>query len=119
MARVELSPLIKSMSGIISRRKLSDGTTVSYVVTKKNRLYVHTTRPRTTALTPIEITKRNRFTIVSKAVTIVRKEMAMDASPGTIKHLWASIGALYDRIQNNGKTITPERLAEIYAYIMW
>ena len=43
MARVELFPLIKSMSGTISKKKLADGTTVSYVVTKKGRLYIHTT----------------------------------------------------------------------------
>ena len=40
MAKIELSPLIKSMSGTIARRKLSDGTSVTYVVTKNNRLYI-------------------------------------------------------------------------------
>lgn len=119
MARVELSPLIKTMSGTIARRKLSDGTLVTYVVTKKNRLYVHTTRPRTKALMPEEIAKRERFGTVSKAVTLVRKELALDADPATIKRLWASVGALYDRIRINSKTITSERLAEMYVYIMW
>ena len=117
MAKIELSPLIKSMSGTIARKKLSDGTTVNYVVTKKNRFYVHATRPRTTALTSEEISKRTRFGMVAKAVSIVRKEMALDAEPITTKRLWTAIGALYDRICNNGKTITPEHLAEMYAYL--
>ena len=117
MAKIELSPLFKSMCGTIARKKLSDGTKVTYVVTKKNRLYVQTTRPRTTPLKPEEISKRARFGTVSKAINIVRKELALDAAPETTKRLWASVGALYDRIQNNGKTITPERLAEMYAYI--
>lgn len=117
MAKIELSPLIKSMSGTIARKQLSDGTRVTYVVTKKNRLYVHTTRPRSKALTPEEISKRARFGTVAKAVNIVRKELALDSAPETIKHLWTSVGALYDRIHNNGKTVTPERLAEMYAYL--
>lgn len=117
MAKIELSPLIKSMSGTIARRKLSDGTSVTYVVTKNNRLYIHATRPRTSPLTVSEISKRARFGTVAKAVNIVRKELALDSTPETIKHLWASVGALYDRIHNNGKTVTPERLAEMYAYL--
>lgn len=119
MAKIELSPFIKSMSGTIARRKLSDGTTVAYVVTRKNRLYMHATRPRTTALTQDELEKRTRFGIVSKAVTLVRKELTLDASPSTIKHLWTAIGTLYDFICHNGKTITAERLAEMYAYMLW
>ena len=35
MAKVELSPLIQSMSGSIAKRRRPDGTVVNYVVTKK------------------------------------------------------------------------------------
>ena len=107
------------MSGTIARRKLSDGTTVAYVVTRKNRLYMHAARPRTTALTQNELKKRTRFGIVSKAVTLVRKELTLDASPATVKHLWTTVGTLYDFLSRNGKTVTAERLAEMYAYMLW
>ena len=46
MAKVELSPLIQSMSGSIAKRRRPDGTVVNYVVTKKGTMYVQSTRPR-------------------------------------------------------------------------
>ena len=107
MAKVELSPLIKSMSGTIAKRKLSDGTTVTYVVTKKNRLYVHTSRPRATPLSDGEILRRQRFGVIASAVPLVTRRLNLSSDPATQKRLWSNLVMHYDAMLQSGKTISP------------
>ncbi|MBQ7530814.1 MAG: hypothetical protein IJT12_03840 [Paludibacteraceae bacterium] len=118
MAKVELSPLIKSMSGTIARRKLSDGTTVTYVVTKKNRLYIHSSRPRVTPLSEREIRQRQRFGIIASAVQLVRSRLNLPSDPKTQKQLWSGLGVHYDAMRQNGKTLTAEKLADSYCMLV-
>ena len=119
MARIELPAFIKSMSGTISKKKLSDGTIIRCVVTKNNRMRIQTQSPRTTAPTAKEIAKRTRFGTISKAVTIVRKELELESDPETQRRVWEAMGTIYDRLLERGKPITPEILAELYAYLEW
>ena len=112
MAKVELSPLIKSMSGTISRKKLADGTTISYVVTKKGRLYVQTTRPRATPLQPVEIAHRTKFGMVCKAYALLRRTKLMPADPDCRKRVYAVLGDIYEQMARSRKAITPEELAK-------
>ena len=42
----ELNPLFKSISGTISKRRLSDGRIETIVATKKGTIYKRTTCPR-------------------------------------------------------------------------
>ena len=114
MARVELSPLIKSMSGTISKKKLADGTTVSYVVTKKGRLYVHTTHPRTTPLLPTEVEHRAKFGKVCSAYALLQRTKSVSADSSVRKQAYAILGDIYDLMAKNRKTITPEALAKRY-----
>ena len=119
MARIELPAFIKSMSGTISKKKLSDGTIIRCVVTKNNRMRIQTQSPRTTAPTAKEVAKRIRFGTISKAVTIVRKELELESDPKTQRRVWEAMGTIYDNSKERGKTITPEILAELYAYLEW
>ena len=114
MARVELSPLIKSMSGTISKKKLADGTTVSYVVTKKGRLYIHTTRPRTTPLQPRELAHRSKFGMVCSAFALLQRTKSVPPDPSARKQAYAVLGDIYDLMVKNRKTITTEALAKRY-----
>lgn len=118
MAKVELSPLIKSMSGTIARRKLPDGTTVTYVVTKKNRLYVHTSRLRATPLSEHEILRRHRFGVIASAVALVTRRLNLSADPVTQKRLWSDLGMHYDAMRRSGKTVSSEKLAERYCMVV-
>jgi len=118
MAQVELSPLIKTMSGTISKRRLSDGTTISYVVTKKGRLYVRTSRPRSTPVQSAELERRNRFGLIASAVGIIRRNVFIPAGSGAIQHLWKDLGEVYDVMKLHRKNITPEDLVKWYQIIV-
>lgn len=118
MAKVELSPLIKSMSGTISRKRLSDGTIVSYVVTKKNRFYLHTTKPRSKPMTIREMNLRNRFGIIASAVKLVKQQIQLPSGPDTNQKLWHTLGQLYDLLLQNTPVITPAKLADSYSALM-
>lgn len=118
MAKVELSPLIKSMSGTISRKRLPDGTIVSYVVTKKNRLYLHTTKPRSTPMTIREMNQRNRFGVIASAAKRVKQQILLPSGPETNQKLWHTLGQLYDLLLQNTQVITPAKLADSYCALM-
>ena len=118
MAKIELSPLIKSMSGTIARRRLSDGTTVAYVVTKKNRLYVHTSGPRTQPLSPGEMARRIRFGVVASAVASVSGRLGLPSDPVTRKQLWKELGDLYDVLKKNTSSITSKKLVSAYCVLV-
>ena len=118
MAKVELSPLIKSMSGTIAKKRLPDGTIVSYVVTKKNRLYLHTTKPRSTPLTIREMNQRNRFGVIASAAKRVKQQSQLPSGPDTTKKLWNTLGQLYELMLQNTSVITPAKLADSYCALM-
>lgn len=118
MAHVELSPLIKSMSGTIAKKRLPDGTVITYVVTKKNRLYLHTTKPRSTPLTMREMNQRNRFGVIASAARLVKQQIQLPAEPGTTKKLWSTLGQLYELMVQNSQVITPAKLADSYCALL-
>lgn len=118
MAKIEFSPLIKSMSGTISKKRLSDGTTVTYVVTKKNRLYLHTTKPRMTPITIREMNIRNKFGVIASAVRMVKQQITLPAEPETNKKLWSTLGQLYELMLQNSQIITPAKLADSYCALL-
>lgn len=118
MAQVELSPLIKSMSGTIAKKRLPDGTVITYVVTKKNRLYLHTTKPRSTPLTMREMNQRNRFGVIASAAKLVKQQIQLPAEPGTTKKLWSTLGQLYELMVQNSQVITPAKLADSYCALL-
>lgn len=119
MAKIELPAFIKSMSGTLSKKKLADGTVVSCIVTKKNRMYIRPQKPRTSPATKNEKSKRERFGMIARAVAIVRKELEMESDPETQKRIWSGMGDVYDLLQKRGMKITAELLAEKYAYLEW
>lgn len=119
MAKIELPAFIKSISGTISKKTLSDGTVVRFVVTKNNRLHLRTESPHGAPSTEQVMAKQVRFGTIARAVTIVRKELQLSTDPETRKRLWAQMGIIYDRLQTKGKTITPETMATLYAYLEW
>ena len=114
MAKIELSPLIKSMSGTISRKRLSDGTTVAYVVTKKNRLYLHATQPRVKPLSGREVKQRMKFGLIASASRLVKQQMELPSEPDANKKLWCSLGQLYELMLQHAQVITPQKLADSY-----
>ena len=118
MAQVELSPLIKSMSGTIAKKRLPDGTVITYVVTKKNRLYLHTTKPRSTPLSMREMNQRNRFGVIASAARLVKQQIQLPAEPGTTKKLWSTLGQLYELMVQNTQVITPAKLADSYCALL-
>ena len=117
MARIELPAFIKSISGTISKKTLSDGSVVRFVVTKNNRLHLQTQRPRPTPPTAQVQAKQAKFGMIARAVAMVRREMQLPTDPATQKRLWASMGAIYDRLQAKGKPITSQIIAALYAYL--
>ena len=118
MAQVELSPLIKSMSGTIAKKRLPDGTVITYVVTKKNRLYLHTTKPRSTPLTMREMNQRNRFGVIASAARLVKQQIQLPTEPGTTQKLWSTLGQLYELMVQNTQVITPAKLADSYCALL-
>lgn len=118
MAKIELSPLIKSMSGTIAKKRLPDGTVITYVVTKKNRLYLHTTKPRSTPLTMREMNQRNRFGVIASAAKLVKQQIQLPSEPGTTKKLWSTLGQLYELMVQNSQVITPAKLADSYCALL-
>ena len=119
MAKIELPAFIKSMSGTISKKKLADGTMVSCIVTKKNRMYIRPQKPRTSPPTKNEKEKREKFGIIAQAMPIVRKEVAMGPDPETQKRIWSGMSDVYDLLKKRGMKITAKLLAEKYAYLEW
>lgn len=119
MAKIELPAFIKSMSGTLSKKKLADGTVVSCIVTKKNRMYIRPQKLRTSPATKNEKSKRERFGMIARAVAIVRKELEMESDRETQKRIWSGMGDVYDLLQKRGMKITAELLAEKYAYTEW
>ena len=118
MAQVELSPLIKSMSGTIAKKRLPDGTVITYVVTKKNRLYLHTTKPRSTPLSMREMNQRNRFGVIASAARLVKQQIQLPTEPGTTQKLWSTLGQLYELMVQNTQVITPAKLADSYCALL-
>lgn len=115
--KVKFSDLFKSMSGTISRKRLPDGRTKTIVVTKKGSMYETTYNPPK-KLTQAIIDRRTKFGCVAKATAIVCRELENGADPATRKKYWRDISALYDRLKEHGKVLTPEKLAEMYAYFL-
>lgn len=114
--KIEFSDLFKSMSGTISRKRLPDGRTKTIVVTKKGSMYETTYNPPK-KLTQETIDRRAKFGCVAKATAIVCRELG-DATSATRKQHWKNLSALYDRLKEHGKVLTPEKLAEMYAYFL-
>lgn len=118
MAKVTLPDFIKSASGTIARKRYSDGTVKNIVITKKGTMYESTYRPRT-KITEKEKQVRSRFAMVNKAYPIVRQELHLSTDPATRKRVYAALGSIYDRLTKVGKSVTPEILASMYAYLEW
>ena len=118
MARVEFNDLIRSASGVISRRRMPDGTVHSIVVNKRGTLYETTYHPRT-KISPEEIARRRKFGIICSAVAIVQKELHLPSDPETRKRVYAVMGDMYDKMLAHDKIATPESLATMYAYMCW
>jgi len=118
MAKVVFPDFIKSASGIISRKRMADGTIRSLVINKRGTMY-EATFHRRTQIQEKEKANRVKFGIVSSACTIVRREMKLQTDPATRKQLFAAIGGIYDQLVAHGKTVTPEKIAELYAYMSW
>ena len=118
MAQVVLSPLIKSMSGTIAKKRLPDGTVITYVVTKKNRLYIHTTKPRSKPLTMREMNLRNRFGVIASAVKQVKQQVRLPSGQETTKKLWSTLGQLYELMVQNSQVVTPAKLADSYCALL-
>ena len=117
MAKIELPAFIKSMSGTLSKKKLSDGTVISCIVTKKNRMYIRPQRARTSPITKNEKEKRERFGLIARAVAIARRELEMESDPETRKRIWSGMSDVYDLLKKRRVQITAEVLAEKYAYL--
>lgn len=118
MAQIVLNDLIKSASGVISRKRLPDGTVRSIVVNKRGRMYETTYRPRT-KISPVENACRKRFGILCSAFAIAKKELHLPADPETRKRTFVVMGDIFDRMLAHGKLATPEHLATMYAYQYW
>jgi len=118
MARIELNHLISSASGVISRRRMSDGTVQSIVVNKRGRMYQTTYRPKT-VVPPAEKARRQKFGVISSAFAMAQKELQLPADPETRKKAYAVMGGIFDRMAAHGKTATAEQLATMYAYSVW
>ena len=118
MAKVELSPLIQSMSGSIAKRRRSDGTVVNYVVTKKGTMYVQSTRPRTAPLSAAQRERRRKFGVLSPACTLVRHKLALPADPATQKKIWRMLSDMYDMMIRDGMSHRPEDLANAYCMLV-
>lgn len=118
MAKVELSPLIQSMSGSIAKRRRPDGTIVNYVVTKKGTMYVRSTKPRTAPLSAAQRERRRKFGVLSPACTLVRHKLALPADPATQKKIWRTLSDLYDMMIRDGMSRRPEDLANAYCMLV-
>ena len=118
MAKVILPDFIKSASGTIARKRYSDGTVKNIVITKRGTMYETTYHPRT-KITEKEKQRQTRFAMLNKTFSIVRKELQMATDPETRKRVYAALGSIYDRLTEKGKSITPEILASLYAYLEW
>ena len=118
MAKVVLPDFIKSASGTIARKRYSDGTVKSIVITKKGTMYESTYHPKT-KISENEKQRQSRFAMLNKAFPIVRAELHLSTDPATRKRIYAALGSIYDRLTKAGKSITPEILASLYAYLEW
>ena len=116
MAKVAYPDFIKSVSGTIARKRYSDGTVKNVVITKKGTMYEATYHPRT-KITAKEGQGRLRFGMLNKAFSILRKELQLGTDPGSRKCVYKTLGGIYDRLHQRGKSITPEILASLYAYM--
>ena len=94
--KVQFTDLIKSMSGTISKKRLPDGSIRRLVVKKNGYMYETTTYPRKGPADAKTIAKQNRFGLISKAFTVLRKEMNLSSDPAT-----------------------SDKLVELYAYLYW
>jgi hypothetical protein len=118
MAKVIFPDFIQSASGIISRKRMADGSVRSLVVTKKGTLYETTFRQRT-CISPEEKAQRARFGTICSAFAIAQKELHIPSDPETRKRAYAVMGGIYDRMATNHKIASPKALASVYAYFVW
>ncbi len=115
MANILLSDLISSASGVISRRRLSDGSVKSLVINKHGRMYSIVRRPRPN-LSDKERHQQLRFAAVSAAIAILRREYGYTFLHGTLKPAFRELQQLYDGISSQHKTPSAETLASVYNY---
>ena len=106
------------MSGTIAKKRLPDGTVITYVVTRKNRLYIHTTKPRSKPLTMREKNLRNRFGVIASAAKQVKQQVQLPSGPETTKKLWSTLGQLYELMVQNSQVVTPAKLADSYCALL-
>lgn len=118
MAKITLPDFIKSASGTIARKRYSDGTVKSTVITKKGTMYQSTYRPRT-KISEKEKQGQARFAMLNKTFPILRQELQLTTDPATRKRVYAALGSIYDKLIQKGKVVTPEILASMYAYLEW
>ena len=104
-AKVRFNDMISSVSGVIKREKMEDGSIRSIIVRKNGTMYT--------------ATHRKRFSILCGAYTILRREMKQTFNTITRKEIYARLKTIYDKLTKIGKNVTAEMIASVYAYEEW
>ena len=73
-AKVRFNDMISSVSGVIKRERMEDGSIRSIIIRKNGTMYT-ATHQRRTKLKETEQQSRKRFSILCGAYTILRREM--------------------------------------------